>query len=260
MFSPELRCLIKQERGEMLPMPFLDTHLFVEVIVVEIIVVVVAISALMGTYKIAMFLLSIGYKASQYLWSSLTPGNEWPELTLIATSIFAAVMWILAMNELSAKLDSIFEKLNTRVKEKDSRKTDGNDCFHSSIVQGKCKKMIHDWLIDQAKQKTDWDNDWLLLQNGLWMEDESHFFEWQEHDEIFRIHLFPTRSVIYFKLLPPHIMYSEECGFDGFIHKWDPLTEKNIKHFDIIIKEGNLTQTCAQVNKSVEDGLYMWIQ
>ena len=60
-----------------------------------------------------------------------------------------------------------------------SHKIVGNDSFHSSIVQGKCKKIIHDWFIDRAKQKYDWDNDWLLLQDGLWMEDETHFFEWQ---------------------------------------------------------------------------------
>jgi hypothetical protein len=65
-------------------------------------------------YKIAML-------PFEYIWSILTPGNELLELALIASSIFAGVMWILTMNELTKKLDISFEKLKTQLKEKDLR-------------------------------------------------------------------------------------------------------------------------------------------
>jgi len=120
MYNPELRLLVAQENGEIFPFPFLDTHLFAAVIIVGM-NVFISSCVLIGAYKIAMLLLKLGFEACQYLWSTLTPGNELLEVALIASSIFAAVMWILAMNELSAKLDSTFEKLKNRLKEKDSR-------------------------------------------------------------------------------------------------------------------------------------------
>jgi hypothetical protein len=140
MYNPELRFLIAQENGEMFPFPFIDTHIFAAVIVVGINLFISSF-VIMGIYKLAMILLNLSFVACQYLWSILTPGNEILEVALISSSIFAAGMWILAMNELSTKLDSTFEKLKNRLKEKDSRITELESEL-AALIKGKGENVM----------------------------------------------------------------------------------------------------------------------
>lgn len=111
MYNPELRYIIEQDHREV--MPLIPNNLFVAVLMIEMTIILTGCT-FTGSYKIAMI-------PFEYLWSILTPGNELLELALIASSIFAGVMWILTMNELTKKLDISFEKLKTQLKEKDLR-------------------------------------------------------------------------------------------------------------------------------------------
>ena len=61
-----------------------------------------------------------------------------------------------------------------------------------------------------------WTNNWVLMDGGLWMETEQTFCEWQDHDEVFVVHLFPGEVHMRFKLLPRGITYKESYGDDGY--------------------------------------------
>ena len=72
-------------------------------------------------------------------------------------------------------------------------------------------------LFDKMKCDRDyWTNQWVLMDNGLWMETERTFYEWQDDDEVFVIHLFPDEVYMHFKLLPRGIRYKESYGHDGY--------------------------------------------
>ena len=72
-------------------------------------------------------------------------------------------------------------------------------------------------LFDGMKRDHDyWTNQWVLMDNGLWMETERTFYEWQDDDEVFVIHLFPDEVYMHFKLLPHGIRYKESYGHDGY--------------------------------------------
>jgi hypothetical protein len=118
MYNPELRYLIEQDNGELMPVvipPFEIGAVLLTIFGSKFIGSKFIGSKFIGSYyKIAML-------PFEYIWSILTPGNELLELALIASSIFAGVMWILTMNELTKKLDISFEKLKTQLKEKDLR-------------------------------------------------------------------------------------------------------------------------------------------
>lgn len=88
--------------------------------------------------------------------------------------------------------------------------------FQLKAVQQNAKIIIRNWLLQLAQNKEDWTNDWLLLLNGRWMLNERHYFEWQDHDEIFNVHFITKHDALYFKLLPLGIPYKHIYGHDGF--------------------------------------------
>ena len=71
-------------------------------------------------------------------------------------------------------------------------------------------------IIDACAGAGYWTNNWVLMDSGLWMETERTFCEWQDHDEVFVVHLFPSEVHMHFKLLPPGIEYKDSYGHDGY--------------------------------------------
>ena len=97
MYNPEIRYIIEQEHGELMPVVIPPFEIG------AVLLTIIGSKFIGSYYKIAML-------PFEYIWSILTPGNELLELALIAISIFTGVMWILTMNELTKKFDISFEK------------------------------------------------------------------------------------------------------------------------------------------------------
>jgi hypothetical protein len=89
--------------------------------------------------------------------------------------------------------------------------------------------IIKEWLSQKVQRKEYWTNDWLLLENGVWMQDESRPFEWQEPDEVFSIHFIRKPEGLYFKLLPLLVSYKDDYGVDGLFAVDDQVHEQFYK-------------------------------
>jgi len=90
--------------------------------------------------------------------------------------------------------------------------------FSLADVQTRAIGLIHDTFNMMKANREYWTNDWLLMDDGLWMETEKTLFEWQDNNEVFRIHLFPKDELLYFTVLPPRVVYKEELhGHDGYL-------------------------------------------
>ena len=88
--------------------------------------------------------------------------------------------------------------------------------FSLPCVQSKAIAGIHR-LFDMMKEEGQyWTNDWVVIDGGMWMESERTFYEWQDDDEVFVIHLLPSDICMHFKLLPHGIPYKEAYGHDGY--------------------------------------------
>lgn len=65
-----------------------------------------------------------------------------------------------------------------------------------------------------------WENEYLLMDHGLWMFDENHQYEWQNNSDIFNIHWVPMEDGLGFKLLPIDKKYESldhtDTIIDGF--------------------------------------------
>ena len=65
-----------------------------------------------------------------------------------------------------------------------------------------------------------WENEYLLMDHGLWMFDENHQYEWQNNSDIFNIHWVPMEDGLGFKLLPIDKKYEsldhKDTIIDGF--------------------------------------------
>jgi chemotaxis protein histidine kinase CheA len=69
-----------------------------------------------------------------------------------------------------------------------------------------------------AMKSKEWWSGLVVMENGVWLEDEKVAFEWQEHAEVFNLHFERKNSVVYFKLLPKsNYKYEASDGFDGEI-------------------------------------------
>lgn len=120
MFNPELRYVLVQEErnGEM--MPFIDPHVFAAIFVCGTNVLVLG-SLSWVTYKL------FGYSgiAAKYiwtaLWNSLTPGNEWLDLTLIISTLISGIVMFFALKGMGDVLDKGFTKLKNEINKKDER-------------------------------------------------------------------------------------------------------------------------------------------
>jgi hypothetical protein len=77
----------------------------------------------------------------------------------------------------------------------------------------------------------EWWRGLVVMENGVWLEDENVAFEWQEHAEVFNLHFERKNSVVYFKLLPKYnYKYEASDGFDGEIKLTNkPGRKKQIK-------------------------------
>ena len=128
MYNPEIRYIIEQEHGELMPVVIPPFEIG------AVLLTIIGSKFIGSYYKIAML-------PFEYIWSILTPGNELLELALIAISIFTGVMWILTMNELTKKLDISFEKLKTQLKEKDLRIVELESELEGLKNEDKCKNI-----------------------------------------------------------------------------------------------------------------------
>ena len=114
---------------------------------------------------------------------------------------------------------------------------------------------IHDWLYAIAKAKGNWWNDWVHLENGLWMYNENQFYEWQEHDEVFSIHTIEKKDGLYYKLLPLNIEYKEEYGYDGFF-----IETKKMEKKEKLIQDANIEAAdCHLVSCVPNKTMFMYI-
>ena len=91
-----------------------------------------------------------------------------------------------------------------------------NTYFTMSGVQSESIAGLYHLFDVMKAQGAYWTNDWLLMDGGLWMETERTFCEWQDNDEVFVVHLFPSEVHMHFKLLPHGIDYKESYGHDGY--------------------------------------------
>ena len=128
MYNPEIRYIIEQEHGELMPVVIPPFEIG------AVLLTIIGSKFIGSYYKIAML-------PFEYIWSILTPGNELLELALIAISIFTGVMLILTMNELTKKLDISFEKLKTQLKEKDLRIVELESELEGLKNEDKCKNI-----------------------------------------------------------------------------------------------------------------------
>ena len=94
--------------------------------------------------------------------------------------------------------------------------------FEKTSIQNKAKRAIHEWIYKLSREKGDWTNNLLKLEDGLWHESEDTVYEWQACNSIFNIHFFPDGDVLYFKLLPLDTPYRQSLpnNFDGFFGKY----------------------------------------
>jgi hypothetical protein len=148
MYNPEIRYIIEQEHGELMPVvipPFEIGAVLLTIIGSKFIGSKFIGSKFIGSKFIGSKFIGSYYKIAmlpfEYIWSILTPGNELLELALIAISIFTGVMWILTMNELTKKLDISFEKLKTQLKEKDLRIVELESELEGLKNEDKCKNI-----------------------------------------------------------------------------------------------------------------------
>ena len=125
--------------------------------------------------------------------------------------------------------------------------------FENQENQYKASRVIHDWFSELTKNKDYWENDYLKLDNGLWMATENTRYEWQDHNSIFEIHIFPKNEIMYFKLMPVGVRYTYSCGYDGVFS----IHNENIED-EYIIANGKLTNKCKL--EYVDDNMYMYIQ
>ena len=125
--------------------------------------------------------------------------------------------------------------------------------FENQENQYKASRVIHDWFAELTKNNDDWENSYLKLENGVWMATERTRYEWQDHNSIFEIHIFPKKDMMYFKLMPVGMRYTYSCGYDGVFSIFNENRED-----EYIIANGKLTNKCKL--EYVDDNMYMYIQ
>jgi hypothetical protein len=120
MFTPEFRYLLVQEERNGDMMPLIDKQVFA-----DIFVYCANFLGLCSIGLIAYKLFGYSVTASKYvwtaLWNSLTPGQQWLEIALIASSIVCATVMFLALKGMMEVLDNGFTKLKNEINKKDER-------------------------------------------------------------------------------------------------------------------------------------------
>ena len=113
-----------------------------------------------------------------------------------------------------------------------------NEQYINLKLVGKLDEVTDEQLTQQvythfttAMNSKEWWRGLVVMENGVWLEDENVAFEWQEHTEVFNLHFERKNSVVYFKLLPKYnYKYEASDGFDGEIKLTNkPGRKKQIK-------------------------------
>ena len=113
-----------------------------------------------------------------------------------------------------------------------------NEQYINLKLVGKLDEVTDEQLTQQvythfttAMNSKEWWRGLVVMENGVWLEDENVAFEWQEHAEVFNLHFERKNSVVYFKLLPKYnYKYETSDGFDGEIKLTNkPGRKKQIK-------------------------------
>lgn len=124
MYNPEIRYLFQEEEvevNEIMPLIYPE---FIEEIYKYTSNILVGFATMVGMIALYKQLSYTGIGTQyicSYIWSMLSPGNEWLDLLLIITSIAAGIMIFIALNGITDILDKGFIKLKDEIKKKDQR-------------------------------------------------------------------------------------------------------------------------------------------
>ena len=140
----------------------------------------------------------------------------------------------------AAKEAKVAKKAEKKVAKeaKVAKKIIKNEQYINLKLVGKLDEVTDEQLTQQvythfttAMNSKEWWRGLVVMENGVWLEDENVAFEWQEHAEVFNLHFERKNSVVYFKLLPKYnYKYEASDGFDGEIKLTNkPGRKKQIK-------------------------------
>ena len=140
----------------------------------------------------------------------------------------------------AAKEAKVAKKAEKKVAKeaKVAKKIIKNEQYINLKIVGKLDEVTDEQLTQQvythfttAMNSKEWWRGLVVMENGVWLEDENVAFEWQEHAEVFNLHFERKNSVVYFKLLPKYnYKYEASDGFDGEIKLTNkPGRKKQIK-------------------------------
>lgn len=118
MFIPDFAFIVEENVGiENMFESFFDMKLFTTIILIIIISFGLSILSYVGYNLIYYFTKNIWTE----IWNSLTPGNEWMELTLIVTILTIATLMILGVKIIFKMMDKVLLKLTNEIKERDEK-------------------------------------------------------------------------------------------------------------------------------------------
>lgn len=156
-------------------------------------------------------------------------------------------------------MDKIFEydpTYHTVLKSKEFSKEIREGYFNLKSIQDQAIQMIDKWFTTLKKEKADWCSDVLMMQDGLWMYDEEHHYEWQSNQDNYIVKLYPRGTIMYFKMLPIEKRYFVCDEYDGFFNRWTDFRERlDLLNFDIQENE-NMQPVTGGKNQS----MYMWLK
>lgn len=123
-------------------------------------------------------------------------------------------------------VDKIYEydpTYKSHFKTKDFQNEITRGYFKLKQVLDKAEESIHSYFTGMKEMREYWENGLLVMDDGLWMVDETHFHEWQDDSEVFKVHWMPRDDMLYFKLIKVDGRYEESDGYDGWFERNDNL-------------------------------------
>ena len=118
MFIPDFAFIVEENVDiEDMFETFFDMKLFVTIILLVIISFGLSILLYVSYNLLYYFIKNIWIE----LWNSLTPGNEWMELTIIVTMLAIAMLMILGVKIIFKMMDKVLSKLMNEIKERDEK-------------------------------------------------------------------------------------------------------------------------------------------
>ena len=125
MYNPEFRYLIAEDNGELM-IPFADGYVFAAIIVCGVSLLIVVggiITAFTLTSLIVIPLRHLLEYLWELFWNSLTPGNQWLDISIITTSIVPFIVLFRTIEGISDDLDRSFKKLKKEIAERNEKIT-----------------------------------------------------------------------------------------------------------------------------------------